>query len=216
LVDDSALFRHGVARLLELAGLDVVGQLASTEAVNAVAQAQRPDVIVLDVRLPPTQTDEGIRCALDLRRTFPRIGVLVLSTYAEGIWAHRLFARGPAGLGYLLKDRVNDVSALVDAIERVRCGGTVVDPEVVARLVAVTSRRSALDALSEREREVLTLMAEGCSNVGIGKALFLSPRTVEAHIASVFAKLPLPAEDNTANRRVLAVLTILQEQRESS
>lgn len=211
LVDDSALFRTGVAQLLVLAGLQVVGQLPSAAAVPALVEDQHPDVVLLDVRLPPTHTDEGIRCALELRSAFPDTGVLVLSTYVEGSWARQLFAAGPSGLGYLLKDRVDDVTALVDAIERVRGGGTVVDPEVVARLVGPTGGRSALDQLSERELDVLRLMAEGRSNVGIGKALFLSPRTVEAHVASIFAKLPLDADDNTANRRVLAVLTFLQE-----
>jgi len=211
LVDDSALFRAGLARLLELAGLTVVAQLPRATALAAVVQSLAPDVVLLDVRLPPTHTDEGIVSALELRAGRPDVGVLVLSTYAEGVWARQLFARGSAGLGYLLKDRVDDVPALIDAIRRVHDGGTVVDPEVVARLVESTTRRSALDRLSPREHAILTLMAEGRSNVGIGKALFLSPRTVEAHIASVFAKVPLDSEDNTSNRRVLAVLTFLQE-----
>jgi DNA-binding NarL/FixJ family response regulator len=211
LVDDSALFRRGVATLLSLAGLSVIGELASAAALPALLDEQRPDVVLLDVRMPPTHTDEGIRTAVAVRTGYPDIGVLVLSTYAEGAWARQLFESGSAGLGYLLKDRVDDVATLVDAIERVRSGGAVVDPEVVSRLVTVTSRRSALDHLTDRERDVLTLMAEGRSNVGIGKALFLSSRTVEAHIASVFGKLPLDHDDNTTNRRVLAVLTFLQE-----
>jgi DNA-binding NarL/FixJ family response regulator len=211
LVDDSALFRRGLATLLSLAGLSIVGELQSAGALAAVLDQQQPDVVVLDVRMPPTHTDEGIRTALAVRASHPGIGVLVLSTYAEGTWARQLFESGSAGLGYLLKDRVDDVTTLVDAIERVRTGGTVVDPEVVARLVAVTSQRAALDHLTGREREVLTLMAEGRSNVGIGNALFLSPRTVEAHIASLFGKLPLDHDDNTRNRRVLAVLAFLQD-----
>jgi DNA-binding NarL/FixJ family response regulator len=211
LVDDSTLFREGLAGLLRRAGLLVVASLSSTSALPAVLEADRPDVVVLDVRMPPTHTDEGIQAAVQLRRTHPKVGVLVLSTYAEGIWANRLFVAGASGLGYLLKDRVDDVRSFIDAIARVRSGGTVVDPEVVARLVAVTSRRSAVDALSERERAVLTLMAEGRSNAGIGEALFLSARTVEAHVASIFTKLPLKADDRGSNRRVLAVLTYLQE-----
>ena len=211
LVDDSTLFRQGLATLLQLAGVAVVGQLPSPAALPALLDAERPDVVILDVRMPPTHTDEGIRTAVAIRASHPQVGVLVLSTYAEGVWASRLFTAGAAGLGYLLKDRVNDVATLVDAIDRVHAGGTVVDPEVVSRLVAVTSRRTILDGLSQRERDVLTLMAEGRSNVGIGQALFLSPRTVEAHIASIFVKLPLEGADNTSNRRVLAVLTFLQD-----
>jgi DNA-binding NarL/FixJ family response regulator len=210
LVDDSALFRRGLATLLSLAGLSVIGELPSAAALPALLDVQRPDVVLLDVRMPPTHTDEGIRTAIALRASYPEIGVLVLSTYAEGAWARQLFESGSGGLGYLLKDRVDDVATLVDAIERVRSGGAVVDPEVVSRLVSVTNCRSALDQLTDRERDVLTLMAEGRSNVGIGKALFLSSRTVESHIASVFVKLPLDHDDNTTNRRVLAVLTFLQ------
>jgi DNA-binding NarL/FixJ family response regulator len=168
--------------------------------------------VILDVRLPPTYTDEGIRAALALRRAHPAVGVLVLSTYAEGPWASDLFADGGSGVGYLLKDRVDDVAALVEAVDRVAQGGSVVDPEVVSRLLAVTRRRSLLDPLSAREREVLGLMAEGMSNVGIGSRLFLSPRTVEAHIATIFTKLPLDGDDNTLNRRVLAVLAFLGDQ----
>ncbi len=211
LVDDSVLFRQGVANLLILAGLEVVGELGNPAALPAVIEAERPDVVILDIRMPPTHTDEGIRAALAVRAGYPDIGVLVLSTYAEGVWARQLFDAGTSGLGYLLKDRVDNVTSLKDAIERVREGGTVVDPEVISRLLTSTTRHSALDALSQREREVLQLMAEGRSNVGIGKQLFVSSRTVEAHVGTIFTKLPLAAADNTSNRRVLAVLTFLQE-----
>ena len=211
LVDDSALFRQGLAALLDAAGLDVVAELADARSLADTVRRSAPRVVVLDARMPPTHTDEGIRAALALRAEFPDIGVLILSTYAEGVWANQLFSHGSTGLGYLLKDRVNDTAALIEAIRRVASGGTVVDPDVIERLLAVTNRRSILDGLSPRELDVLTLMAQGRSNVGIGRALYLSPRTVEAYIASIFAKLPLTADDGTTNRRVLAVLTFLQE-----
>lgn len=209
LVDDSALFRQGLAGLLTAAGLEVSAQLSSAEGLVRALDDAHPDVAILDVRMPPTHTDEGIRLATELRSSHPDLGVLVLSTYTEGLWANQLFAGGSKGLGYLIKDRVDDVPALVAAIRRIAAGGTVVDPEVVSRLLALTQRRSSLTDLTDRERAVLSLMAEGRSNVGIGKELFLSPRTVEAHIAAVFTKLPLDAEDNTMNRRVLAVLAYL-------
>ncbi|HET7474827.1 MAG TPA: response regulator transcription factor [Dermatophilaceae bacterium] len=211
LVDDSVLFRRGLAGLLTAAGLDVVADLADPAALDAVLATARPDLVILDIRMPPTHTDEGIRAALSVKQAFPGVGVLVLSTYAEGVWARRLFADGANGLGYLLKDRVDDVPALVDAMERIAGGGTAVDQEVVVRLLENTNRTSALAVLTEREHDVLALMAEGRSNIGIGKALHLSARTVESYIAAIFAKLPLQAEDNTQNRRVLSVLSYLHE-----
>ncbi len=211
LVDDSALFRQGLAALLTVAGLEVVGELADARFLAEEVRRSAPRVVVLDARMPPTHTDEGIRAALALRTDFPDVGVLLLSTYAEGVWANQLFSAGSAGLGYLLKDRVNDAATLIESIRRVEGGGTVVDPDVIERLLAVTNRRSVLDELSTRELEVLGLMAEGRSNVGIGRALHLSPRTVEAYIASIFVKLPLAPDDTTSNRRVLAVLAFLQQ-----
>lgn len=213
LVDDSALFREGLAALLTAAGLDVVGQLPDADGLPAAIERTRPQVVVLDARMPPSHTDEGIRAALRIRRQFDEVGVLVLSTYAEGVWASQLFSDGSAGVGYLLKDRVDDTQDLIDAIDRINNRGSVVDPEVVQRLLAVTTHRSAIDLLSERERDVLSLMAQGRSNLGIGQAIHLSPRTVEAHIASIFLKLPLDSDDNTTNRRVLAVLAYLQDAR---
>lgn len=209
LVDDSVLFRQGLAGLLSAAGLRVVAELGDEELLDQVLAEQRPDVVILDVRMPPTHTDEGIRLAAHVRQNWPGTGVLVLSTYTEGLWANQLFENGSHGIGYLIKDRVDDVPALVAAIRRVAADGTVVDPEVVSRLLALNQRRSSLAGLTDRERDVLRLMAEGRSNVGIGRELYLSPRTVEAHIAAVFTKLPLDAEDNTVNRRVLAVLAYL-------
>jgi DNA-binding NarL/FixJ family response regulator len=211
LVDDSALFRQGLATLLGAAGLDVVAELGTAGPLVASIKRYSPQVVVLDARMPPTHTDEGIRAALQVRHEFPRVGVLILSTYAEGVWANQLFSAGSAGLGYLLKDRVNNTSALIEAIRRVEEGGTVVDPEVIERLLSLTSRRSILDKLSQRERDVLSLMAEGRSNAGIGRSLHLSPRTVEAYIAAIFTKLPLATDDSSTNRRVLAVLTYLQQ-----
>jgi DNA-binding NarL/FixJ family response regulator len=212
LVDDSALFRQGLAALLRAADLEVVGELSDAGDIVTVVRRLRVDLVVLDARMPPTHTDEGIRAAQMIRQELPAVGVLVLSTYAEGAWARSLFAGGSAGLGYMLKDRVNDTTALIQGIRRISEGGSAVDPEVVERLLEPTNRLSALDHLSDREREVLALMAEGRSNAGIGKSLFLSPRTVEAYIASIFSKLPLAADDSTFNRRVLAVLKFLQDQ----
>ena len=211
LVDDSVLFRQGLGALLTAAGLKVVAELGDPSALPAVIRRHSPGTVVMDARMPPTHTDEGIRAALEVRREFPDVGVLVLSTYAEGTWANQLFSAGAKGMGYLLKDRVDDTAALIDAVRRVSAGGSVVDPEVVERLLALTNHRSALDELSQRERSVLTLMAQGRSNVGIGNDLHLSSRTVEAYIAAIFAKLPMNGEDRASNRRVLAVLTFLQD-----
>ena len=212
LVEDSALFRQGVAALLTAAGLEVVAELPDARPLPAVIEHVHPDVVILDIRMPPTHTDEGIRAALEVRATHPEVAVLVLSTYVEGSWAQSLFRNGSQGLGYLLKDRVDDVTALVEAIRRIRAGEAVVDPEVISRLLRATDQRSALERLTEREREVLSLMAEGMSTSGIGSRLYLSARTVEAHIAAIFHKLPLDDVDNTQNRRVLAVLAFLRDE----
>ncbi|QIM22773.1 response regulator transcription factor [Phycicoccus sp. HDW14] len=209
-VEDSELLRQSIVRFLTTAGLQVVAQLGSAEALLAVVAQDRPHVVVLDVRLPPTHTDEGIRAAISLRRAHPAVGVLVLSTYVEGEWARQLFSAGTSATGYLLKDRITE-HAFVEAIEHVGDGGTVVDPEVVSLLMAAQRRSEVLSALTDREREVLELMAQGRSNAGIGQALFLSPRTIEAHVASIFAKLPIVLDEPTSNKRVLAVLAYLQE-----
>ncbi len=211
LVDDSALFRRGVAALLERAGVDVVGELSSPEALMALVTSTRPDAVILDVRMPPTHTDEGVRVALQLHTAQPPVAALVLSTYVETRWARDLFSSGSHGLGYLLKDRVDDVGSLVEALRRIAAGGTVMDPEVVVHLMETGGQTSAVSRLTERERAVLKLMAEGRSNRGIGEALFLSPRTIETHIAAIFEKLPLDSDDKALNRRVLAVLTYLDD-----
>ena len=203
--DDSALFRQGLTLLLADVGVEVVAQARDTAHLYAALPAYAPDAVILDIRMPPTFTDEGLTAAADLRRDYPDIGILVLSTYAETAYAIRLLEIGP-GVGYLLKDRVDDAATLRDAIERVIRGETVVDPDIVNRLFARRREQNALDRLTERERRVLALMAEGRSNSAIARTLYLGEKTVESHIASVMTKLDLePTPEN--NRRVLVVLT---------
>lgn len=210
IADDSALFRRGLAELLTAAGLDVVREAKDADELLAYLLHDRPDVVVLDIRMPPTFTDEGLLAAAAVRERSPSTGVLVLSTYSETTYAVRLVeGAGASGVGYLLKDRVDDVDALRDALARVCSGQHVIDPDIVTRLFARRGRLQGVDALSPKEREVLRHLAEGRSNAGVGSALGLSPRTVEAHVNAVFTKLDLtPAGD--VNRRVLAVLTWLR------
>jgi DNA-binding NarL/FixJ family response regulator len=202
------LLREGIARLLGENGHDVVAQVPDAQQLLDVVNASVPDLIVLDVRLPPTFTDEGIRAAVAVRNARPQQPILVLSQYVEEQYATELIAGDSTGIGYLLKERVADVGDFVDACVRVAGGGTVLDPEVVAQLLA-RRRRSALDDLTPREREVLALMAEGRSNVGIARQLVVSDGAIEKHISSIFAKLGLHNSD-TEHRRVLAVLQYLQ------
>jgi len=210
LADDSALFRRGLATLLAASGVEVTAQVPSaTELLVAVA-ADLPDAVVLDLRMPPSFTDEGLVAAEQLRARFPTLGILVLSTYAEVSYAARLLSTGPRHVGYLLKDRVEDSDALLDALRRIVAGESVVDPDIVSRLLGRSRRTSAVDQLTAREQDVLRAMAEGRSNAAIGKELFLSAKTVETHIAAVFSKLGLP-QSSDDNRRVLAVLTYLRE-----
>jgi DNA-binding NarL/FixJ family response regulator len=211
IADDSLLVREGIARLLDEAGFDVVGQAGDVDELLALIERSSPDVALIDIRMPPTFTDEGIRALGTIReRHGDAIGVLVLSHHTEPTFALRLLEDGARGTGYLLKDRVADLEDLADAVRRVARGGTVVDPAVVAPLVG--ARRGAPDPLAElteREREVLALMAEGRSNQAIADRIFVTGKTVEAHIASIFSKLGLlPAPDD--HRRVLAVLTFLE------
>jgi DNA-binding NarL/FixJ family response regulator len=208
--DDSALFRSGLVGLLGAAGVAVLAEAGEAAALERAVAAQAPAVALVDVRMPPTHTDEGIEAAIRLRQRFPALGVLVLSTYAESEWVARLLEGGADRLGYLLKDRVDNVETLVAAMRRVAGGGTAVDPEVVARLLASRSRDDGpLARLTGRERDVLGLMAQGLSNVGIGKRLHLAPKTVEAHVAHIFTTLGLLTDDDT-NRRVRAVVTLLR------
>jgi DNA-binding NarL/FixJ family response regulator len=206
--DDSVLLRDGVVRLLEDAGIDVVAAVGDGEAlVDAVAE-HRPDLALVDVRMPPTHTDEGIRAALAIRQRFPAVAVLVLSQYVEERYATDLLSGDTAGVGYLLKDRVVDVEDFVAAVRRVAAGGSAVDAEVVRQLLGRTARTTELDRLTPRELEVLSLMAEGLSNAGIADRLVVSLGAVEKHISNVFTKLDLDHEQH-AHRRVLAVLTYL-------
>jgi DNA-binding NarL/FixJ family response regulator/class 3 adenylate cyclase len=209
LAEDSVLLREGICRLLEEAGFDVVAQSGNGEDLLRHVAMHRPDVAVVDIRMPPTQTDEGLRAAATIRAEQPQTGVLVLSQYVEEAYALELLADNAEGVGYLLKDRVADVDRFVDSVRRVGEGGSALDPEVVARLVGRRRREDPLSALSPREREVLGHMAEGRSNHGIAEALVVTERAVEKHVTSIFTKLNLPpAEDD--HRRVLAVLTYLR------
>jgi DNA-binding NarL/FixJ family response regulator len=208
IAEDSVLLREGVAKLLAEAGFEVVGQSATADDLLLKVRSYSPDVAIVDVRMPPTQTDEGARAAAQIREEYPSVGVLLLSQVVEAEHALRLFRDRPDGFGYLLKDRVLDIEDFVDAVRRVGRGGTAVDPEVVSQLLGRTRPDDPLDALTERELEVLTLMAEGRSNQGIGRKLFLSPKTVETHVHRILVKLGIePGSDD--NSRVLAVVAYL-------
>jgi len=204
IAEDAALFRAGLVRLLEDRGHQVCAEAGDGDALLAAVARHHPDVAVVDIRMPPTHTDEGLRAAIRLRQDHPGTGVLVLSQYIETRYATRLLAGDAAGVGYLLKDRVADVAEFADAVARVAGGGTALDPEVVSQLVR-SSHAGGLAALTAREREVLALMAEGRSNAGIAAALVVSASVVEKHVASIFGKLGLPPSE-ADNRRVLAVL----------
>jgi DNA-binding NarL/FixJ family response regulator len=210
LADDSMLLREGIARLLTESGFEIVGQAGGADELVAAVREHRPDVAIIDIRMPPDHADEGLRAAEAIRAEHgTEVGILVLSQYVETSFALRLVADGAGGVGYLLKDRVEDLDDFADAIRRIARGGSVIDPEVVARLVGSRRTRVPLDDLTVREREVLALIAEGRSNQAIGDRLFLAPKTIEAHIASIFSKLGLlPAPDD--HRRVLAVLAHLR------
>ena len=209
LADDAVLFRQALAEAFTAAGLEVVGQAGDAAGLMAIVEAERPDVVVVDVRMPPTHTTEGLDAAIALRSSAPEVGVLVLSQYVETRHAIRLIQAGTDGVGYLLKERVGDLAELIDAVRRVGSGGSVIDSEVVGQLLGRARAHGPLDELTRREREVLELMAEGRSNAAIADALGLNEKTVEAHISGVFSKLGLePAMED--HRRVLAVLTYLR------
>lgn len=209
LADDSVLFREGLARLVAELRFDVAFQAGSVDELMAGVAGSDPDMVVVDVRMPPTFTNEGLVAARQLRAERPALGVLVLSQYVESSQAARLLSDGGRGVGYLLKDRIADLDTLSDAIRRVAAGGTVIDPEVVTRMLAARNGRSTLDQLTPREREVLGLMAEGHSNTAIGERLFIGQKTVETHIGTIFSKLEL-LPDLELDRRVRAVLTYLR------
>jgi len=209
IAEDSVLLRAGLERLLADGGLEVVGTVGDGPGLIAAAAALRPDIAIVDVRMPPTHTDEGLRAALEVRRLVPQTRILVLSQYVEERYALELIGASAEGVGYLLKDRVADVSEFLAAVRRVAGGGTALDPEVVAQLLGRRRRGSPLDALSPREREVLGLMAEGRSNAAIAAQLVVTEGAVEKHISSIFAKLGLPNTPSD-HRRVLAVLTYLR------
>ena len=209
IAEDAAIFREGLVRLLAERGHRVVAAVADGPALLAAVAAHRPDVAVVDIRMPPSHTDEGLRAALELRRAHPGTGVLVFSQYVETRYAARLLEGTAAGVGYLLKDRVADVREFVDALARVAAGGTALDPEVVGQLLGASRNADDLATLTPREREVLALMGEGRSNAGIAAALVLSVGVVEKHVASIFGKLRLPPAEGD-NRRVLAVLRYLR------
>jgi DNA-binding NarL/FixJ family response regulator len=208
IAEDSVLLREGLVRLLETVNIDVVAAVGDAEALVAAAQRHQPDLALVDVRMPPTNTDEGLRAALLLRRQHPRMSVLVLSQYVEERYAVELLTGETRGVGYLLKDRVADVGEFLETLHRVAGGGTALDPEVVSQLL-IRRRSDPLDGLTRRETEVLVLMAEGRSNAGIAGALMLSDSAVAKHVSSIFTKLDIPPADND-HRRVLAVLQFLK------
>jgi DNA-binding NarL/FixJ family response regulator len=209
IADDAVLFREGLARLLEASGIDVVGRVGDASQLLEVVEEQRPDIVITDIRMPPTHTTEGLVAAAEIRDRYPNVGVLLLSQYVETAHAIRLLERGASRIGYLLKDRVSDVKEFVDAVRRVAGGGSAIDPEVVSELLVRRRRHDLVGGLSDREREVLNLMAEGRSNAAIAAALHMSEKTVEGHVRSMFSKLDLePAPDD--HRRVLAVLVYLR------
>ncbi len=209
IAEDSAILRDGLVHLLTDRGFQVVAAVGDGDQLRRSVEADPPDVCVVDIRMPPSFTDEGLRAAIDLRRSHPDVGILVFSQYVETRYATELLAQSPQGVGYLLKDRVADVHDFVQALQRVADGGSALDPEVVAQFFAASRKRDALATLTPREREVLTAMAEGLSNGGIAAALVITERAVEKHVANILAKFDLPPSD-TENRRVMAVLRYLE------
>ena len=208
--DDSVLLREGLVRILGEAGFDVVAQAGDGDDLMRKVRAHKPDLAVVDVRMPPTHTDEGIRAARDIRAEMPEVGVLVLSQYVEETYARELLADDASGVGYLLKDRVGDLDVLVDALRRIDAGGSALDPEVVSLILGRRRVDDPLEELTPREREVLALMAEGRSNSGIAKELVVTERAVEKHVTGIFGKLDLPTGSDD-HRRILAVLAFLED-----
>jgi DNA-binding NarL/FixJ family response regulator len=209
IADDAVVLREGLARVLAEAGVEVAAQVGSADELLAAVDELRPDVALVDIRMPPTWNDEGLAVAEEIRRRYPQVGVLLLSQYIEAEYALRLLEGGSERIGYLLKERVLDVGDLVRAIERVAAGETVVDPALVSQLLGRAREGSPLDQLTPREREVLSLMAEGLTDRGISARLFVTPNTVETHVRHIIGKLGLPAT-SADNRRVRAVLAYLR------
>jgi DNA-binding NarL/FixJ family response regulator len=209
IAEDAVVLRDGLAELLGSYGHEVVAAVADADRLLSAVAEHRPDVAVVDIRMPPTHTDEGLRAAVELRRTYPRLGVLVFSQYIEARYASDLLAVPAGGVGYLLKDRVTNVGSFMSALTRVADGETVLDPDVVRQLVGANRQRETLDRLTPREQQVLTLMAEGRSNTAIAQLLAVSDGTVEKHVSAIFGKFGLAAAD-TDHRRVLAVLRYLK------
>ena len=207
--EDSVLLREGAARLLESAGIEVVAQAGDAEELLRKVRAHKPEVAIVDIRMPPDNTDDGLRAARQIRAELPGTGILILSQYVEEHYAVDLLADGSEGIGYLLKDRVAEVDRFLDAVRRVADGGSVLDPEVVAQMLGRRRESGPLDSLTERESEVLKAMAEGQTNKAIAAEMFVSERAVERHVTSIFQKLGLSSEDG-GHRRVLAVLAYLQ------
>jgi DNA-binding NarL/FixJ family response regulator len=207
--DDAVILREGLARLLGEAGLEVIGLAADADELFALVERERPDVAIVDIRMPPTHTDEGLRAAKQIRVRWPHVGILVLSQYVQARYAVELLAQGTERVGYLLKDRVSDLDELAASVRRIGEGGSVLDPAVVAQLVGQRRKGDTpLEDLTERELEVLALMAEGRSNKAIGERLFITEHTVEKHVKNIFATLRLPQSEDD-HRRVLAVVTFL-------
>ncbi len=209
IADDSVLLREGVVRILAEAGFEVVGQAGTADELMLKVRSYSPDVAVVDIRMPPSHTDEGLRAAQEIREKHPGVGVLVLSQYVEPAYAMELLAESAEGVGYLLKDRISDVNEFADAVRRVADGGSALDPAIVSQLVGRRRGDDPLGELTAREREVLGLMAEGRSNQGIAERLVVTERAVEKHVTSIFSKLKLPAA-TADHRRVLAVLAYLR------
>ncbi len=209
IADDSVLLREGIARLLAEGGIEVAARAGDAESLLHAVEVERPDLAVIDVRMPPGHRDEGLRAAIEIRRRWPAVALLVLSQFVEERYAAELLSAETSGVGYLLKDRVADVAEFLDAVERVADGGTVIDPDVVRQLLARTHRTNPLARLTPREKEVLGLMAEGRSNSAIAERLVVSAGAVEKHVSNIFMKLDLPPDDERHQRRVMAVVHYL-------
>jgi len=209
IADDAVLLREGAARLLEEAGCEVVAQAGDADDLLRKVRAHKPDVAIIDVRMPPGNEDDGLQAALTIRDELPHVGILLLSQYVEDRYLAQLLAQGAEGVGYLLKDRIAEVERLSEAVQRVAAGGSVLDPEVVAQMLGRARQEGPLDALTGRELEVLELMAEGRTNRAIAAELFISERGIERHVTSIFTKLGLPTTEQD-HRRVLAVLAYLR------